>query len=91
MPVIVNKIMPRAAEQGRFPEKIQQVNKSLEEAFAHNPKVIFCDTWGLFADAQGASKKEEFPDMLHPNAAGYAKWKAALQPILEQLQLAGTH
>ena len=27
-------------------------------------------------------------DMLHPNAAGYAKWSAALQPILAKLKLA---
>ncbi|HEX8310928.1 MAG TPA: GDSL-type esterase/lipase family protein, partial [Chthoniobacteraceae bacterium] len=87
MPVIVNKIMPRGAEPGKFPGHIQKVNALLEEAFAADRKVTICDTWGIFADEQGASKKEEFPDMLHPNAAGYAKWKATLQPILEKLTL----
>ena len=38
------------------------------------------DTWTLFADADGDAKKEEFPDLLHPNAVGYAKWKLALRP-----------
>jgi lysophospholipase L1-like esterase len=79
--------MPRGSEPGKFPELIQQVNASIEKAFADDPKVVVCDTWEIFADEQGAAKKEEFPDLLHPNAAGYAKWEAALQPILEQLKV----
>ena len=40
------------------------------------------DTWLLFADAKGDAKKLEFPDLLHPNKLGYAKWAAALRPLL---------
>jgi hypothetical protein len=40
------------------------------------------DTWLLFANAEGDAKKEEFPDLLHPNKLGYAKWAAALRPLL---------
>jgi hypothetical protein len=29
-----------------------------------------------------------FPDFVHPNARGYAMWKAALEPIFEKLKLA---
>ena len=29
------------------------------------------------ANEHGDAKKEEFPDLLHPNKAGYAKWSAA--------------
>ncbi|HYO24734.1 MAG TPA: family 16 glycoside hydrolase, partial [Lacipirellulaceae bacterium] len=39
----------------------------------------------LYADAQGDAKPEEFPDLLHPNDAGYAKWRAALWPLLATL------
>jgi lysophospholipase L1-like esterase/poly(3-hydroxybutyrate) depolymerase len=88
MPVIVNKVMPRGPQPGKFPEKIQELNALLEKAWSGKEHVTFCDTWTLFADEQGSSKKEEFPDMLHPNAAGYAKWREALQPIFEKLQLA---
>src|SRR5215472_17868519 len=28
---------------------------------------------------------EEFPDLLHPNQIGYAKWAAALRPVLATL------
>ncbi len=87
MPVVINKVMPRGPAPGKFPEKIQQLNSLLEAAFKADSMVTFCDTWTLFADENGACKKEEFPDMLHPNAAGYAKWAAALGPVLSGLKL----
>jgi lysophospholipase L1-like esterase len=87
MPIVISKVMPRGAKPGFFPEKIRTLNALYEEAFKNDPKVTFCDTWALFDDGHGSCKKEEFPDMLHPNAAGYAKWTAALAPIFEKLQL----
>lgn len=88
MPVILSKVMPRGAKAGLFPEKIQRLNALYEEAFRDDERVTFCDTWTLFADENGAARKEEFPDLLHPNAAGYAKWAEALRPIFAKLQLA---
>jgi len=41
----------------------------------------------VFADATGNAKKEEFPDLLHPNAVGYKKWAETLKPVLSQLKL----
>lgn len=87
MSVVINKVMPRGPQPGKFPEKIEQLNALLVEAFQADPQVVFCDTWSLFNDGGGACKKEEFPDMLHPNAAGYAKWTGALTPIFEKLKL----
>jgi lysophospholipase L1-like esterase len=88
LPIVINKVMPRGAKPSRFPEKIQQLNTLYEQAFANDPGITFCDTWSVFADNTGQCRKEEFPDMLHPNAAGYAKWTAALTPILEKLGVA---
>jgi hypothetical protein len=50
-----------------------------------DPQVTFIETYPLFADAAGDAKTEEFPDLLHPNEAGYKKWAAALRPILATL------
>jgi lysophospholipase L1-like esterase/poly(3-hydroxybutyrate) depolymerase len=88
MPIILNKVMPRGPQPGKFPEKIVKLNALYEQAFGTDPQVTICDTWSLFDDGNSQSKKEEFPDMLHPNAAGYAKWTAALRPIFEKLKLA---
>jgi hypothetical protein len=66
-------------------EKIRELNRLLAEAVKGDPQVTLVDTWTLFANADGDAKIEEFPDLLHPNAAGYAKWAAALRPILATL------
>ena len=42
----------------------------------------------LFANGRAATRSaSEFPDLLHPNDAGYAKWAAALRPMFETLGL----
>jgi lysophospholipase L1-like esterase len=87
MPVVINKVMPRGPKPEVFPEKIRELNTLYEEAFKNDAQVCFCDTWSLFDDGNGSCKKEEFPDLLHPNAAGYAKWTTALKPIFERLGL----
>lgn len=87
LPIVISKVMPRGKKDGKFPEKIQTLNGLYEKAFVGNPQVTFCDTWTLFDAGDGQCKKEEFPDMLHPNAAGYAKWTEALKPIFAKLGL----
>src|SRR5262249_6594292 len=44
-------------------------------------QITFIETWPLFADAKGDAIPTEFPDLLHPNKAGYDKWANALRPI----------
>ena len=68
-------------------EKIKKVNALVAEAVKGDPRVRLVDTWTLFANADGDAKAEEFPDLLHPNDAGYAKWVAAIRPVLETLDL----
>ena len=85
LPIVINKVMPRGNQPGKFPDRIVTLNSLYEKAFAGNPQITFCDTWSLFAARDGQCKKEEFPDMLHPNAAGYAKWTHTLRPLLEMV------
>jgi lysophospholipase L1-like esterase len=88
LPVIISKVMPRGARTGFFPDKIKTLNALYDESFKDNPKVTLCDTWTIFDAGDGQCRREEFPDMLHPNPAGYAKWTAALQPIFQRLGVA---
>ena len=89
MPVIINKVMPRGPKQARdFAQLIPQLNGLYEAAFKDDPLVTFVDTYALFDDGSASVQKDEFPDLLHPNEAGYARWTAALQPVLEKLKLA---
>jgi lysophospholipase L1-like esterase len=87
LPVSVCRVMPADASNNRPADKIQRLNVLLDQLADSDPLYILLDTYGLFANEQGNAKKEEFPDLLHPNAAGYAKWAAALHPVFEKLGL----
>jgi lysophospholipase L1-like esterase len=90
MPIVLNLVFPSSATMKRPAEPIKALNALYLAAVKGDPQVIPLDTWRLFADANGDAKKDEFPDLLHPNAAGYAKWAAALKPILATLGVAET-
>lgn len=82
MPVVLCEVMPSSKEKNRPAATIRELNRLLGELVQDQPQVTLLDTWTLFADANGDAKSEEFPDLLHPNAAGYAKWSKALRPVL---------
>ena len=88
MPIIVCRVMPSDASKHRPADKIEEINILLDEMVKGDPRLVLCDTWSIFADEQGNAKSNEFPDLLHPNAAGYAKWTQALKPIMAKLNLA---
>ena len=86
VPIILNRVMPRAGDQD-FPARIAKLNKAIDALAAADKRLTICDTFAIFDDGTGKCKKDEFPDMLHPNAAGYAKWKAALEETFAKLKL----
>lgn len=85
MPVVLCQVFPSSATKARPAAKIRRLNELYAAAVKGDAQVTLVETWTLFADAQGDAKAEEFPDLLHPNALGYAKWAAALRPILATL------
>lgn len=87
MPIILCQVFPSSASKSRSAENIKKVNHLYFAAVKGDAQVTFIETHPLFANAQGDAKKEEFPDLLHPNKAGYAKWAAAIRPVLETLNL----
>jgi hypothetical protein len=85
MPIVLCQVFPSSASKSRSSDKIKKVNQLYEDGVRGNAQVTFVETWPLFADAQGDAIPAEFPDLLHPNAAGYAKWAAALRPVFATL------
>jgi lysophospholipase L1-like esterase len=85
MPIVLCQVFPSSATKKRPADKIKEVNQLYQAAVKGDAQVTVVDTWSLFADPGGDAKTEEFPDLLHPNKAGYAKWAAALRPILATL------
>jgi hypothetical protein len=82
MPIILCNTFPSSASKRRPAEQIKKINQLYFAAVKGDPQVTVLDTWLLFADAKGDAKKPEFPDLLHPNKLGYAKWASALRPLL---------
>jgi lysophospholipase L1-like esterase len=85
MPIVLCQVMPSSATKDRPADKIKQLNTLYAAAVKGDPQITLIETYTLFANAEGDAKKEEFPDLLHPNKEGYAKWAAAIRPILATL------
>ncbi|HTD86571.1 MAG TPA: GDSL-type esterase/lipase family protein [Candidatus Binatia bacterium] len=85
MPIVLCEVFASSASMNRPAEKIKKLNQLYAAAVKGNAQVTLVETWILFADAKGDAIPAEFPDLLHPNLAGYAKWAAALRPIFATL------
>jgi lysophospholipase L1-like esterase len=85
MPIVLCQVFPSSATQKRPMDQIKAINALYRAAVKNDPRITYLETWPLFADAKGDAIPDEFPDLLHPNEEGYAKWAAALRPILATL------
>jgi hypothetical protein len=85
MPIVLCRVFPSSSSKNRPAEKIRKLNELYAEAVRENEQATLLDTWTLFANADGDANPDEFPDLLHLNAASYAKWAAALRPVLATL------
>ena len=85
MPIILSQVFPSSASMKRPADKIREINKLYADAVKGDAQITMLDTWTLFANDSGDAKKDEFPDLLHPNRKGYDKWAAALRPIMATL------
>jgi lysophospholipase L1-like esterase len=90
LPVVLCLVFPSSPEKNRPPDKIKAVNALYLAAVKNDARVVPLETWTLFADESGNAKLAEFPDLLHPNEVGYAKWAAALRPVLATLGFSET-
>jgi lysophospholipase L1-like esterase len=89
-PIILCQVFPSSATLNRSAAQIKKVNELYLAVVKDDAQVIPLDTWALFADGNGNAKPSEFPDLLHPNRVGYAKWAAALDPLFATLRFTET-
>ncbi len=85
LPIVLCKVFPSSARMRRPADAIRRINELQALAVAGHEQVTVVDTWSPFADAGGDATKDEFPDLLHPNELGYAKWAEALRPVLARV------
>ena len=82
MPIFLCEVFPSTPEKNRPASAIRELNSLYAKLAAERPTITIVKTWEVFADADGNAREEEFPDLLHPNDLGYAKWAGALHPVL---------
>ncbi len=85
MPIVLCEVFPSSPEQRRPKETITALNALYRAMVKNDPQITYLETWPLFAAPDGNAIPAEFPDMLHLNEAGYAKWAAALRPVFATL------
>lgn len=85
MPIVVCRIFPSSGTKKRPTDTIQQANLLFDNIVRNDPQITVVDTFKLFDDGKGDALAEFFPDLLHLNSDGYAKWASALQPIFATL------
>ncbi len=90
MPVILCKVFPASASKSRPADAIKKINGLYAAVVKDQPQVTLVETWKNFADEKGDAIPAEFPDLLHPNEAGYKKWAAAIRPVMATLGLVET-
>jgi lysophospholipase L1-like esterase len=83
LPIFLCEVFPASASKSRPAASIKAINDLYRKAASSRPQVTLVPTYALFANASGDAKPEEFPDLLHPNKAGYTKWASALTPALK--------
>jgi lysophospholipase L1-like esterase len=79
--IVVNALLPRGGRDDPLRAELADVNARLA-ALADGKRVLWCDAGPGFVDADGALRPALMPDKLHPSAAGYEIWAAALRPVL---------
>ncbi|HVY70393.1 MAG TPA: GDSL-type esterase/lipase family protein, partial [Verrucomicrobiae bacterium] len=90
LPIVLCQVFPSSESKKRPATSIKKVNQLYAAAVKGDKRVTLVETWTLFANAQGDAKPQEFPDLLHPNRIGYAKWAGGLRPIFATLDLMET-
>lgn len=90
MPIVLCQVFPSSASQKRSAAQIRRLNALYQAAVKNDARVTYLETWPLFAGPDGDATLAEFPDLLHPNETGYAKWAAALRPVFATLGLSET-
>jgi lysophospholipase L1-like esterase len=85
MKILLLAIFPRDVEPDSPKRRTVAEASALFKDAADGEMVHFLDIGQHFLDAEGILPKEIMKDALHPDAAGYAIWAAAMEPKLREL------
>jgi len=86
--ILLLAIFPRDAKPDGAYRKLTDGTNALIQSYTDGKHIVYLDIADKLLDDHGQLPASIMPDELHPNAAGYKIWAAAMQPTLEELMSA---
>ncbi|HJV68765.1 GDSL-type esterase/lipase family protein [Ideonella sp.] len=83
--VLLLAIFPRGEKPDDYLRRLNERVNKLIAGYADRRTVHFLDINAALLDADGTLSRDVMPDLLHPNAKGYAIWQRAIDPTLQEL------
>jgi beta-glucosidase len=83
--VLLLAVFPRGERPGDPLRVINERVNRLIAGEADGRSVYFLNINAVLTDPDGTLSKDVMPDLLHPNAKGYAIWQREMQPLLQDL------
>lgn len=83
--VLILAIFPRGADAKDSKRIVNEKTNAIIAKLADDKNVYYQDIGAKFLDKDGKLPKEIMPDLLHPNAKGYAIWAEAIEPTVVKL------
>ena len=89
LPVVLCQVPPRASPVAPVElSEIRKLNEGIAKLAAGRTNVTLLDLFTPMAKPDGAPDPQYFkPDLLHLDEPGYARWRAALEPVFARLKL----
>jgi lysophospholipase L1-like esterase len=83
--VLLLAIFPRGEKPDDPQRRLNERVNTIIAGHADRRSVHFLDINAALLNADGTLGKDVMPDLLHPNAKGYAIWQRAMEPALAKL------
>jgi beta-glucosidase len=80
--ILVLGIFPRGADDKDAKRQVNTKTNEIIAKLADEKEVFYQDIGAKFLAKDGTLPKEIMPDLLHPNAKGYAIWAEAIEPTV---------
>jgi beta-glucosidase len=83
--VLLLALFPRGEKPD---DSLRDINERVNRIIAGQAdgrSLFFLDINAALTDPDGTLSKDVMPDLLHPNAKGYAIWQREMQPLLQEL------
>jgi len=83
--VLLLAILPRGEKSDDSLRGINERVNQIIASQAHGRSVYYLNINAALTHPDGTLSREVMPDLLHPNAKGYAIWQREMQPLLQEL------